>query len=243
MPNAETSQMFQPAASRVPPTDGSFAAELCGFGPPGIVALLIILFTGNIIVGNLIVLPIGATLVLVWARWSRTPWPQLGLARPDSWTKTLVVGIAFGVAFKLLMKAVVMPLLGADPVNQAYHFLTGNRAMLPTAVWAMFAAGFGEELVFRGYLFERLGRLCGSGSRAKIVIVLVTSLWFGLAHYLNQGLAGVEQSTIVGLVFGTVAMVTRRIWLLMIAHTAFDLTALAIIYWDLETTAAHLVFR
>ncbi len=75
------------------------------------------------------------------------------------------------------------------------------------------------------------------------VIVLLTSLWFGAAHYLNQGFAGVAQGVIFGLVFGTIAMVTGRIWLLMIAHTAFDLTALAIIYWDLETTVAHLIFR
>lgn len=28
----------------------------------------------------------------------------------------------------------------------------------------------------------------------------------------------------------------------MIAHAAFDLTALAIISWDLETAVAHLIF-
>ncbi len=224
------------------PSKDAFAAGLRGFGPPGIIALLVILLTGNIIVGRMIVLPVGAVLVLVWARWSHTLWPQLGLARPGSWMATVLVGLVFGVAFKLIMKAVIMPLLGADPINQAYHFLAGNRAMLPTAVWAMFAAGFGEELVFRGYLFERLGRLIGSGPRAKTAIVLLTTLWFGAAHYLNQGFAGVTQGVIFGLVFGTIAMVTGRIWLLMIAHTAFDLTALSIIYWDLETNVAHSIF-
>lgn len=29
----------------------------------------------------------------------------------------------------------------------------------------------------------------------------------------------------------------------MVAHAAFDLTALAIIYLDLESTVAHLVFK
>ncbi len=28
----------------------------------------------------------------------------------------------------------------------------------------------------------------------------------------------------------------------MVAHAAFDLTALAIIYWNLESRVAHLVF-
>ncbi|HZE26733.1 MAG TPA: hypothetical protein VE083_05070 [Terriglobales bacterium] len=48
---------------------------------------------------------------------------------------------------------------------------------------------------------------------------------------------------IFGLVFGTIVSVTRRIWMLTFAHTAFDLTALAIIYWNLESTVAHLVFK
>ena len=66
---------------------------------------------------------------------------------------------------------------------------------------------------------------------------------FGLAHYANQGLAGTEQATITGLVFGTIFALTGRIWMLMVAHAAFDLTALAIIYWELESRVAHIIFR
>jgi len=225
------------------PSDDRFAAGLRGFGPLGILAILAILLTGNVVVGNMVFLPIGAVLVLVWAWRSRTPWGEIGYARPKSWIRTVAVGLAFGIAFKLLMKAIVMPLLGADPINQAYHFLAGNRAMLPVAIWAMLVAGFGEETVFRGYLFERLGKLFGSGVGARTSIVLLTSGGFGLAHYAVQGLAGTEQATIVGLVFGTIFAVTRRIWMLMFAHAAFDLTALAIIYWNIESDVAHIVFK
>ena len=107
----------------------------------------------------------------------------------------------------------------------------------------IFVAGWGEETLFRGYMFERLGKLLGSKTEAKIVIVLVSSLWFGWDHYSSQGLAGVEQAIIVGLVYGTIFMITGRLFMLMCAHAAFDLAALAIIYWDLESRVAHLVFR
>ncbi len=214
------------------------ARVLRGFGPVGIVAALAIVF-----VGNAYVVPVAGLLVLAWARASRTPWPELGFVRPKSWLVTLAVGIVFGVAFKLVMKAIVMPLLGADPINQAYHYLVGNRAALPGVIWAMIAgAGFGEETVFRGFLFERLGKLFGSRRWAKAVIVVLTSALFGIAHYANQGLAGAQQATIVGLVFGSIFATTGRIWLLMVAHAAFDLTALAIIYWNLEAKVAGLVF-
>lgn len=219
-----------------------FAIALRGFGPTGIAAVLLTVFSGNVFVGPVVV-PLGAVFVLLWVRWSRTPWHEIGYVRPKSWIGGLVVGIALGVALKLLMKAVVMPLLGADPINQAYHHLVGNRAMLPAAVWAMLVAGFAEETVFRGYLFERLGKLFGSSLGARIAIVLITSIWFGLSHYANQGLAGAEQGVIVGLVFGTIFAVMGRLWMLMCAHTAFDLAALAIIYWDTEAEVAQFFLK
>jgi uncharacterized protein len=222
--------------------EDSFAAGLRGFGPLGILAILAIVLTGNVFVAPMVPIPIGAALVLLWAWLSHTPWRAIGYVRPRNWALTLTVGIALGIALKILMKMIVMPLLGADPVNQAFRFLTGNSALLPAAIWAMFVAGFGEETVFRGYLFERFGKLFGSTVGARIAIVLITSAVFGAAHYAGQGVAGVQQATIVGLVFGAMFAVTGQLPLLMIAHTAFDLTALALIYWNLETFVARFVY-
>jgi membrane protease YdiL (CAAX protease family) len=225
------------------PTEDHFAADLRGFGWLGVLAILAIVLTGNVFVGKMVVVPVGALLVLLWAWRSRTPWREIGYARPRTWIGTLALDVVLGIAFKFVMKAVVMPLLGADPINHAYHFLAGNRAMLPAAVWAMIAAGFGEETVFRGYLFERLGKLMGTGRSTRTSIVLVTSVLFGLGHYSNQGIAGVQQATLVGLLYGTIFAITGRIWLLMAAHAAFNLTALAMIYWNLESDVAHLIFK
>src|SRR5436190_24350896 len=93
------------------PSSDRFAAQLRGFGPIGILAILVIL------AGNGLFVPLSAVLVLLWANWSCTPLHEIGYVRPKSWTGSLAVGIAFGIAFKLLMKTIVMPLLGADPSN------------------------------------------------------------------------------------------------------------------------------
>ena len=194
--------------------------------------------------GDFVVKPLSAILVLLWARRSHTPWREIGYVRPTSWVGGLAIGIVFGVAFKLLMKSIVMPLLGADSVNHAYHYLVGNPAALPAMVYLLvIGAGFGEETLFRGYLFERLGKLFGPGAGAKAFIVVLTSALFALGHYANLGPTGVEHAMITGLVFGTIYAVTGRIWMLMCAHAAFDLTALAIIYWDLESDMARLIFK
>ena len=220
------------------PFDDPVAASLRGFGPLGLLAILLIVLTSAVFK------PLSAILVLVWAWRSHTPWREIGYVRPKSWLGSLAVGIVFGCAFKLLMKVIVMPLLGAPDINTAYHYLVGNPAAVPGVVFTMIiSAGFGEETVFRGFLFERLGKLFGTGAGAKVSIVLLTSTLFALGHYANLGLPGVEQAMITGLVFGTIFAITGRIWFVMCAHAAFDLAAVAIIYWNLETAVAHLIFK
>jgi uncharacterized protein len=218
--------------------DHGFAARLRGFGPLGILAILIILG------GNFVFTPLSAVLVLICAKISNTSWRDLGFVRPRSWAQTIGFGIIFGVALKFFMKAVVMPLFGAPPINWAFHFVTGNPAVIPEMLYVIIVtAGFGEEVLYRSWMFERLGKLFGQSAAAKGAIVLFTATLFAAAHYPGQGWPGVEQAFIVGAVFGCIFAATGQIFLLMVSHTAFDLTALWMIYYDLETPIAHLIFK
>jgi membrane protease YdiL (CAAX protease family) len=218
--------------------DDGFAARLRGFGPVGLLAILIVL------AGNFVVAPLSAVLVLIWASISHTRWREIGYVRPKSWAGTLIIGVLFGATFKFLMKVIVMPLLGTPPINQAYHYLAGNTgATAGMIVVIIVVAGFGEETVYRGYMFERLGKLFGASMCAKVFIVLITSVSFAALHYNEQGLTGVEQAIITGLVFGTIFAVTGRLFVLMVAHAAFDITAVAMIYWHVESKIAHLLFK
>src|SRR3954454_2744766 len=114
-----------------------FATALRGFGPVGILAILIIF------AGNYLFIPFSAVLVLVWRSISGTSWGDLGFVRPRSWTKTLCVGVALGIAMKFAMKIVVMPLLGAPPINWAYHFVAHNPSVLPYMLYLIiFGAAF-----------------------------------------------------------------------------------------------------
>jgi membrane protease YdiL (CAAX protease family) len=211
---------------------------LRGFGPLGIAAILVIL------AGNFLFLPLSALLVLAWAQASETPWSAIGFVRPKSWLRTVVIGLVFGALFKLVMKAVVMPLLGAPAVNAPYHYIAGNAAALPYILYAVIiGGGFGEETLYRGFLFERLGKLLGTSGRAKLAIVLLTTALFASGHWWDQGLPGVEQAIFTGLVFGGIYALSGQLFMLMVAHAAFDVMAVALIYWNLESRVAHLFFR
>lgn len=214
------------------------AARLRGFGPAGLAALLVIL--AGALLGPLV----AAALVIVWAHVSGTPWCALGFRRPASWTRTVLLGVLGGAALKLIMKALVMPLLGAPIWNGTYQDLAGNRAAIPGMLFAILVvAGVGEETFYRGYLFERLGRAIGTGPAARAATVVLTSALFAAAHYADQGLPGVEQALFTGLAFGAAYAATGALWGVMIAHASFDLVAYALTYWRLEGAVDHLIFE
>ena len=140
--------------------DDRVTTSLRGFGIFGIAFTILVILVGPLI---------GASIVLLWAWRTRTPWRELGFVRPRSWVLTIVGGIIAGVTLKLLMKAVVMPLLGAPPINPAYSYLNGNTAALPGFLAnVIITAGFGEEILWRGFLFERSRRLLGTSRRANV---------------------------------------------------------------------------
>ena len=214
-------------------SNASVRSNLRGFGPVGIITIIVILAAGNLA---------GAALVLIWASVSGTRWRDLGFVRPPHGAIDLVIALVGGVLFKILMKALVMPLLGFGAINSTYHYLTGNTAaLLLTLLWVIVGGGFGEELIWRGFMFERLGAFLGPRAHAKLVIVVVTSIAFALAHYWDQGLPGAVQATMTGLVFGATYARIRTIWPVMVAHAAFDVAAVLMIYWNLEEPIGHLL--
>jgi uncharacterized protein len=210
-------------------------------GPIGLLVLPVVFIVGNPVVAGYLI-PLGALVVLAWALLSRTPWQAIGYAAPHSWLQALVAGIALGIALKFVMKAAVMPLLGAPPINVRYQYLAGNTDLIAPTLWTMVVIGFAEETFWRGFLFERLRRMFPATRQATTAILLLTSVLFGLAHYSNQGIPGVEQAIATGLVFGAAFVLTGNLWLSIIAHSAFDLTAYAMIYWGLEVRVSTLFF-
>lgn len=216
----------------------AFAANLRAFRPAGALAFV------AICAASAVFTPAAAALVLLWDRVSRTPWRAIGLVRPGSWLNGLILGIALGLSEKFLLKAIVLPLLGAPPTNAMFGDLSTNpRRALFLVVYVIIGAGFCEELVFRGYLFERLGKLFGQSPAAQGAIVLLSTAFFSGLHY-QQGAAGIENAAICGFIAGVVYILNRyRLFTLMIAHATFDLSAIALIYFKLEVAVSHMFFR
>jgi membrane protease YdiL (CAAX protease family) len=214
------------------------AASLRGTGVTGIAALLVITATA------ILFTPAAAALILFWAWVSQTPWRSLGLYRPRSWFVAMGVGVALGVVEKLLMKTVIMPLLGAPAVNPHFGYLADNpRAALFFAAYAIVGAGFAEELVFRGYMLERIESLLARVAAKQTIAILISTVIFASLHY-QQGLSGIENAAILGLLAALIYVgFGRNLWPLVVMHALYDLLSLFLIYFHLEAAAAHLIFR
>lgn len=68
------------------------------------------------------------------------------------------------------------------------------------------------------------------------------ALLFASAHLIDQGIPGAAQAVMTGLTFGTAYLLLGRLWPIMAAHAAYDVTAILLIYWNLETRVAHFLF-
>ncbi|MGB3797568.1 MAG: CPBP family intramembrane glutamic endopeptidase, partial [Alteraurantiacibacter sp.] len=123
--------------------------------------------------------------------------------------------------------------LGAPDPTFVLALVTESPAMF--ALWvvgvAIFAAGFGEEVLYRGFLMDRLERLPGLRGRGGAVLV-IQALLFGLPH-AYQGWGGMVVTACVGLLFGFIRnRCGGNLWAVIIAHAAVDTIMMSLAYAD-----------
>jgi len=144
----------------------------------------------------------------------------------------LVVALVAFVAGSALMTRWA-PVSSAAADMSGYEYLQGNLPMLLAALAAVYVvSSFGEEVVYRGFLMNRVAELApGPGRRAAWgAAVLVSSIAFGLVHF-SWGVVGVVQTTLVGVALAvSYVVVKRNLWVLVLAHACMDSLLLIQVY-------------
>ena len=132
--------------------------------------------------------PILVLLALLSVRVRNGGWSAIGLKRPSSWSRILLIALA-AAALRILLGDFVIEPLGAQfwPPIQApagAEQITGNIkiALLALLIVWIFAA-FGEEIAYRGYLTLRAGEAGGGSTAAFWVATVLVAVLFGYGHY------------------------------------------------------------
>ncbi len=193
---------------------------------------------GSAVVASTVMLGMSLALILCWAWLKRDrvvgeafnlSSPPIGWVRTIGWAAaaTFVIFLIFGLG-----GAAVEALgFGAPDPGFLLDLVTESPAMF--ALWivgvAWLAAGTGEELLYRGFLMDRLSRLAGLRDKMWLVIVIQAVL-FGLPH-AYQGWGGVIVTGTVGLFLGWLRVrMNGNLWACVLAHAAVDTLAMSLAY-------------
>ncbi len=185
-----------------------------------------------------VVLSMGAALLVAaaWASRDGTLAQVFALQPPRNWGRAL--GLALFAALVILVWFQIgvrlTSLLGMDEldVGPVMQFVTESPVSF--AAWvvgvAWLSAGIGEEILYRGFLLNRLMRLPGLTDRPWAANTLHAML-FGLPH-LYQGLSGFVVTSVVGAFLGWIRLrVGGSLWPLIIAHAAVDTIMMSAAYF------------
>ena len=169
----------------------------------------------------------------LWLR--RVGWLRVGLFRPASWMVTVLAAILIGLAYDALDIEVFLPLLRrltGEPLDlAAFATLKGNTSLLLLLTGVSWLSGaLVEEMLYRGYILNRLADVFGRTTTGWALSATLASLAFGLAHHA-QGITGVLDSVLAGLLFAGLYLRSRRnLWLPILAHGVIDTASIVALY-------------
>lgn len=178
-----------------------------------------------------------AIFLLIWIliRSKKETWKDFGLVKPTSiWmTVLLVIGYLF-VDILLLQPFAdfIKHSLNIPPSDPSFFsYVKGNLGAY--IFWVAIAWGIGgfcEELIFRGYLMNRIAKLFQNSALGWTVAVLAQALLFGLGHiYLGWG--AIVSVGIPALGSGLLYIVAgRNLWPVIVVHGIWDSLGFTLIY-------------
>jgi membrane protease YdiL (CAAX protease family) len=141
-------------------------------------------------------------------------WRNVGFSSFRNWPASLGVGVGVGLlleAFQLFIsQPILVRVLKKQPDLELFRALHGNvkwTLLALAGTWTL--AAFGEEMVYRGYLMNRVADLFNRTRTAWVVSLIVVHVGFGLAH-AYQGITGILDEGLAGLLLGLVYLATKR---------------------------------
>ncbi|AKQ43478.2 hypothetical protein CP97_13745 [Aurantiacibacter atlanticus] len=217
-------------ASFLPALPAVLAQMEAGGGEPAL---------GSATVAATVIIGMAATLLVCWL-WLRREGrvaEAWDLSAPANWARTVLLAAltTFGAIAIFSGGGALLEWQGTPAPDASFvlDFVTESPQLF--LLWivgvAILAAGLGEELLWRGFLMNRLERLGGLRGRIWLVLI-VQAILFGLPH-AYQGVGGMIVTGAVGLLLGLVRIMQRgNLWAVIIAHASVDVIMMTLAYAD-----------
>jgi membrane protease YdiL (CAAX protease family) len=178
-------------------------------------------------IGKILLVAVGCGLVLL--RGERLA--DIGLKRPESWTRTLIIGV--GLAAIVFVAMYLSEKAGFRRDLSKFKDVQGNLEVTVYGVlYAFIGAGFYEEVTFRGFLMQGLAMLFGGNRGAWISACILQGALFGAAHAYQNPL-GIAITGTLGILMGLLVLALgRNLWAVIIGHGLFDASRFVLFYFQ-----------
>lgn len=112
-------------------------------------------------------------------------------------------------------------------------FMPSTATQFLNFIFLAVAAGFCEEVIYRGFMITYLLELLGDHALSVPAALIIPAVAFGLGHYYQGGKA-VLKIILMAILFGFFYLRTETLWPLMLLHTAIDIVGGLMSWWLLR---------
>jgi len=173
---------------------------------------------------------VSLTALTAWLWLRGEDWHSLGLRKPTSWRR-FATQIILTV---LVVQAVIWTFIFA--IASPFHFhiaplpdIRDRNTLAAALAFTLLGTGLNQELLFRGFLLNRLAKAFGGAWRGAIV---ASSIVFGLFH-LPLGAANAVEAGLAGVFLGEMYLrAEKNLWVVVVAHSVLDAIGLMYGYWS-----------
>jgi len=186
----------------------------------------------NIIISILII-------IANYIEYKGKPFSALGFQREKFAFKNIfvlapLVALGLFVFYVFALVPGITKLTGIPIDYSSFDQLKGNLpACLIALLIVWISAGFGEEIIFRGYFMRQFVKFFGESKVSIVLNIILLACFFGFLHSY-QGITGQLVTGIVGALLALIFYLRKYdLWFVVAVHGFFDTTALICVYFGL----------
>jgi len=172
---------------------------------------------------------VGVAWLLIRLRGERLA--DIGLKKPENWWRTLMIGLL--IAAVVFAAMYISEKAGFRRDLSRFKMVQGNLGLTVYGVfYALVGAGFYEEFLFRGFLFQGLAKFFGDSRGAWIAANVGQAALFGAAHAYQNPLGMAITGTLALLMGFLVLASGRNLWPVIIGHGLYDASRFVLFYFQ-----------
>ncbi len=186
----------------------------------------------NIIISILII-------IANYIEYKGKPFSALGFQREKFTVKNIfvlapLVALGLFVFYVFALVPGITKLTGAPIDYSSFDQLKGNLpACLIALLLVWVSAGFGEEIIFRGYFMRQFVKFFGDSKVSIVLNIVLFAFLFGFLHSY-QGITGQLVTGFVGALIALIFYLRKYdLWFIIAVHGFFDTIALICVYFGL----------